>query len=110
MQELKGRLEDDRDLIDEILRIYADESPAAIKALEQALSGGDPETVSAAAHTLKGMSANASAEAVRRLAYRLEAAARTGDLGEARGLMDGIRSALGRTLKEIEKILAECKS
>lgn len=54
--------------------------------MDKALDKEDLEGILSGAHKIKGMCANASAERVREAAYRMESAAREGDLDTVRSL------------------------
>ena len=64
------------DFVERVRRLYRDNAPAAVKAVIDASTRGDAESVSKAAHALKSMSLNMGARVVAETAARLEAQAR----------------------------------
>ncbi len=62
--------------------------------LESAMEKKDAQSMASVAHSLVGTSANVSAEAINRVATRLEAAARGGDVSEAGSLIPPLREAV----------------
>ena len=64
----------------ELLETFVDSCERELGRIEQSVSSGDLESVRAAAHSLKGASANVRAGAIVEAATKLEAAARTSHL------------------------------
>jgi len=77
---LLERCMNDDELVREVLNIFLDNVPQRIQELQAALDAEDAPAARMAAHTIKGMAANTSAEALRKLAGEMEAAARDEDL------------------------------
>ncbi|CAK8723343.1 hypothetical protein GMJAKD_12640 [Candidatus Electrothrix aarhusensis] len=73
-----------------------------IKELQSVLDEKDLKGILSSAHKIKGMCANASAERVREAAYRMESAARKGDLDAVRSLF----SLLEQEEKRLREYLA----
>jgi len=84
---LLERVMDDEDLLSQVLELTLESVPARIQELRTALEAGDTAKAHMAAHTIKGMAANTSAEALRELAREMEQAAEDGDLDAVRGRM-----------------------
>ena len=82
MERLAGK----RDLAAEIIGIFMTDTEKRVAELQAALTEGDGHKVEAVAHALKGSAANASAGVLKRLAARVEAAARDGQIEEARAI------------------------
>jgi len=93
----------DRELLEEIIRVFTDESPRMIADLRRAFDAGDPRLVERQSHMLKGSSSNLGATAVSRSAADVEAKARAGDL-------PGARSKLENLEREVKALLAELES
>ena len=77
------RVEGDRELLEEIVRIFTGECSSSMNAIRQALSAGDAPLLERLAHTIKGASANLSAAAVSSAALELEKLAAAGNLADA---------------------------
>ena len=75
-----------------------------IAALEAAFSGGDLRRVQGETHTLKGVAANLSLEALAAACLALEERARAGELDGA-GL-ESLRAVFAATLGEIDRVTA----
>jgi two-component system, sensor histidine kinase and response regulator len=78
MRELLLRVENDRELLNELISVFAEEFPLKIRELKEALAKEDLSQVAIASHTLKGMLANVSVEGAASKAANLEQIARTG--------------------------------
>ena len=98
---LLDRLAGDEELARKILGIFLDNMPVRIRDLRTALDAGDVSAAPRAAHAIKGMAANISAEAMRSLAEKMENAARTGDLEWIRERM----AKLEAKLEELRRML-----
>lgn len=70
--DLIRRIGNDEELITEILQDYLGQLPLRIQELSTALSEEDYDRARAAAHSLKGASANISAAAMRKTALEIE--------------------------------------
>jgi CheY-like chemotaxis protein/HPt (histidine-containing phosphotransfer) domain-containing protein len=85
-------------LLREILDLFAGNGPRLAADLRAAAGAGDAPRLARLAHTLRGASANVGAAALARAAGAMEAAAREGDLAEARAHLPEIGSLLDRSL------------
>jgi HPt (histidine-containing phosphotransfer) domain-containing protein len=65
-------------LLSEMIAIFRDDTPRRIQAVLEAVAQGEAETLSHAAHALKGGAGALGAEALRLLASDLEALGRSG--------------------------------
>ncbi len=97
-----SRVGDDEDLAREVLEVFVNDVPQQIRRLYEALESGEASVAQRVAHTIKGASANVSAEALRALATEMESAAQAGDLDAVRARaaslepqLDALRNALG---------------
>ena len=72
---MRTRLGDDDELMHEIMQLFLDDYSGRLSDIEEAIRGGDAETVRIAAHTLKGAVAQLSAGSVAACASTLEQAA-----------------------------------
>ena len=60
LPELLTRVDNDRELLRELLRIIKEELPCLLQSLQEAVIRGDNKGVEVTAHTIKGMLANVS--------------------------------------------------
>src|SRR5260370_19104155 len=60
-EELLARVDNDRELLQDLLRIFKEEFPKQLQALREAVRFADGERGAAAAHTMKGMLSNLAA-------------------------------------------------
>jgi len=104
---MKDRIGGDDELVRELLGIYLEDSPDTLARIEKAIGENDLEGLRFAAHSLKGMSANVSAGAVREAAYELEEAGASGELAEADGYLVTLKERLEATTAEIARYLDE---
>ncbi|MBS3757267.1 MAG: Hpt domain-containing protein [Desulfobacterales bacterium] len=100
LDELIERVDGDEGLIREVLGIFLEDAPKVLENLRTSIKGGSPEAVANAAHTLKGSSANISANRLREKAYRLEMKAKSGDLADAFPIYAEIEAEFGE-LKDL---------
>lgn len=78
-----ARVGDDESLLVELIKIFLDDYPSSLTAIEQAVQVGDAHLLERAAHTLKGAVANFGADEVVREAFELERAGRSKDMAHA---------------------------
>jgi CheY-like chemotaxis protein/HPt (histidine-containing phosphotransfer) domain-containing protein len=95
-----------RDLLDvmgdeftDLVRVYLEDTPKALAALEQAATRGTTEGLIAPSHSLKSTSANLGALGLAELAKRLEHGARSGTLSASDGLV--IVAEIKRTYQRV---------
>lgn len=99
LDEFMERVQDDKELLLELLDIFEADYEVKRQDLEKAIEGGDFQTVSNIAHSLKGASGNISAKALRESFYKLE------DMGKAEDL-----KGAGDLLEEIDKHYTNLKN
>lgn len=99
-----GRVEGDRELLEEIARIFAEECPKILAEIRGAFGASDARLLERLAHTLKGSASNLGALALPRSAAELEQMARAGDLRAAEGQFKIVESNLKALLVELEAI------
>ena len=78
LPELLDRVENDRELLEELIVLFHEDLPESRAALQTAIDGGDLREIERAAHRLKGMLANLSAKHIAALAAEIESAASAG--------------------------------
>jgi two-component system, sensor histidine kinase and response regulator len=99
------RLEGDRELLEEVARLFLDECPKMLAEIQSAASAGDLHLLERAAHTLKGSSANVGALAVSEAAIELEHRARSNRLDSAKALIQRVEEQVASLLPELESFL-----
>jgi CheY-like chemotaxis protein/HPt (histidine-containing phosphotransfer) domain-containing protein len=77
------RIAGDEELLQDLCRIFLDESPTLIEKLRRAVAEANPEAVARAAHSLKGEASCLAAANASRLARQLEEMGRGHDLSHA---------------------------
>ena len=97
-----ARMEGDRDLLEEIVGLYAEEWPRTIAEIRQAVQAQDAALLQRLAHTLKGSSANIAATGVCQAALALEMLARTGEAAKAGPHVDTLQAEADRLMPELE--------
>jgi HPt (histidine-containing phosphotransfer) domain-containing protein len=85
------------EVLTDLLSMYFDQAAGHVSELSSAIDRGETFTVSQTAHKLKGSSAVLGAAHVARVASKLEATAKAGDLTAADGLLDSLQSGLDET-------------
>jgi two-component system, sensor histidine kinase and response regulator len=78
--DLLDRIEGDRALFKDIIRIFLDDMPGLISALEAAVKSGNADAVERTAHAINGSCAMISAKKLERLAHQMETMGRKGNL------------------------------
>ncbi len=91
----------------DLVRVYLEDTPKAINALEQAATRGSVEGLIAPSHSLKSTSANLGAMGLSELAKRVEHGARAGTLNanEAPILVAEIKRGFQRVTHELNALL-----
>jgi CheY-like chemotaxis protein/HPt (histidine-containing phosphotransfer) domain-containing protein len=91
----------------ELVRVYLEDTPRSIEALERAAQGGDREALVAPSHSLKSTSANLGALALSEMARRIEHGARLQRLdGEPVLLVAELASEYQRVAAELRRVVA----
>ena len=78
--------EGDPELLLDLIRMFLDDSPSKVSAIEEGLDKGDFEKAERAAHSLKGSSGNLGARTVQDICERLQATTRNHELDRSRRL------------------------
>ena len=78
------RLGGDEELLQEVARLFLDEYPSMLSAIEKAVLANDPIQVERSAHSLKGSVSNFGADGAYEAALQLERMGRVGNLAGAR--------------------------
>jgi HPt (histidine-containing phosphotransfer) domain-containing protein len=96
------RVEGDRDLLEEIVRIFSEQCPKTMSEIDSAIRAADLPRLERAAHSLKGSASNLCATGVTQSAAELEASARSGDLSRCREQIKALESEVEKLLRELE--------
>ncbi len=95
-QDCLTRLGGDTQLFNDILDIFLEDAPQLLEQAHSSLASGDAETLSRAAHTIRGLSANFAAAAVVAASYAVELHARERKLEMAAQCLPRLESELHR--------------
>ena len=104
MADALQRVEGDTELLEEIVRIFADECTKTMADIRCALAAPDAPLLEQLAHRLKGSSSNLGARLLAQSAAELEWMARAGDLRSARLYFNTIEAEVSNLLVELEAI------
>ncbi len=99
-----ARVGDDAELLTELVRLFLDDYPESLSAIDAAVAERDPRRLEHAAHTLKGAVANFGAEAVVKEAFELERQGRAGDLSHANENLHRLHEAIEQLDYELRPI------
>jgi HPt (histidine-containing phosphotransfer) domain-containing protein len=80
------------DLVERVIGIYIGDAPNRLRAIREAVIGGDAAAAARAAHALKTASANVGALRLAALCRRLETSGRAGALASDAGLVSEIQA------------------
>ena len=95
----------DEGFVQELLGLFLSESEKRLASLAEAIRSQDLELIKREAHTLKGSSANAGAEAMREKAYRLEKLSQEGSPEEMQKAFQDLADQFERTRRMFEGYL-----
>ncbi len=101
------RVEGDRSLLEELLRLFVDECQATLRQIRDSWSAHDARALGRLAHTLKGSSANVGANAVSEVAHTIERLARAGNLESAVRPIADLEREIERLVPELDSFLKE---
>jgi HPt (histidine-containing phosphotransfer) domain-containing protein len=107
LESLLHRCLGDRTFCALMLKKFSDRAAHQLAALDRAANARNTVELTREAHTLKGVAANISAEALRTCAARLEQAARAGQLDKAGVLVQQVHAQVDRCLQAMPLVLAQ---
>jgi two-component system, sensor histidine kinase and response regulator len=102
-QELMYRVDGNKDLLNQIIKLFLKTSPVLLMRIEDGIKRSDSRQVQHAAHLLKGMIGNFAAHSVMEKAKAVEDKAKTDDFCET----DILFQTLKRELAVLEKALSD---
>jgi HPt (histidine-containing phosphotransfer) domain-containing protein len=91
-------MDGDREIAQELVRLFIDSGDAALRDISAALGRGDLAAVGSAAHSFKGSSASIRAQSASAAAAALEQAARAGATDRMSQLEERLRREAGRAM------------
>lgn len=103
-----ARVGDDEELLAELVKIFLDDYPNNMSAIDEAVAKQDPPKLERAAHTLKGAVANFGADAVVKEAFELERQGRSGDLSHASENLTRLHAVIQQLDYELRPIAEHC--
>lgn len=95
----------DESFLRDLIQIYLEDAPRRLVEIEVALARRDAHQVTAAAHSLKGSSANFGAANLRSRCEKIEALGRSESLGPVEAELAGLREELARVRADLEALL-----
>jgi HPt (histidine-containing phosphotransfer) domain-containing protein len=98
----------DEALLADLAKLFCEESPKMMAAVQQAIAAKDAERLERAAHSLKGAVATLAAQKAFDAALRLERLGRAGDLSEAERAYEALESQIER-LRSVLQTLSDGK-
>jgi two-component system, sensor histidine kinase and response regulator len=98
--ELLARVENDRELLRDLVRIFKDDLPVQLASLREAIQAEQMQCIATAGHTLKGMLSNLAASRAAMAAGHLEHLGREGE-------KEGMGEAFAKLEKAISLLLPE---
>lgn len=108
--ELLGRLDDDREFLRDLLKVFREDSRTNLQKAKVALAERDLAELARAAHTLKGMLRNLLMNRAAEIAGALENASRAEKDGEVEALFAQLELALAELSPDVDAELAEAKA
>ena len=110
IQSAMNRVGEDKELFQNILQEFMRYLPDQLQKLNNAINKGDAKEVEREAHSLKGASANLSANALVEWANQLELLGKKFDLDSAKKLMENLKTDAERLKTYVEEMLGEVTS
>jgi len=104
VQDLLGRVENDKQLLRDLVDIFRADLPRYVTALEAAVEAVDPVEVARSAHALKGMLANLAAPQAAAAAAHLEKLGRDNDGGQFSAALADLKDELAGLVPELEAV------
>ena len=94
-------------LIKRIMQVFLDTSGDMLRQIDQAVAAGDADQLRRGAHTLKSSAANVGAQTLSGLFQQLEAMGRAGNTAAAHSLLQEMRPAYARVVRDIQQLLEQ---
>jgi HPt (histidine-containing phosphotransfer) domain-containing protein len=110
LPELLARVDNDRDLVCELIRIFQDEFPSLLRVLQECVAREDVKRVETTSHGLRGMLSSLSATRAAALAGRLEQMGREEKTPGLAGALMLFEQEAANVQSELNAYLAEANS
>jgi two-component system, sensor histidine kinase and response regulator len=101
------RVEGDRELLEELLQLFADECQSSLEQMRTVWNARDNTTLVRLAHTMKGSAANVGANGISEAARELEMQVRSGNLEPAFKQIANLEREVARLKPELEAFLQQ---
>jgi signal transduction histidine kinase/DNA-binding response OmpR family regulator len=101
-----NRVENDLDLLLEVIELFMESSPLLLAEIEAGLARGEHQAVERAAHALKGAMQNVGGALAAEAAAKLEYQGRSGNLGDAPGSLESLKTEY----QQLTAALIECRA
>lgn len=95
LEALSEQFDGDKELLEEVAAIFAEDCPGRLNEAKTALAAQDSETLRRSAHSLKGAAGTLAANQVKDTASMLEQAAKNGEFVRAGEILPLLESQLG---------------
>jgi HPt (histidine-containing phosphotransfer) domain-containing protein len=94
------------DLVEQVLTMFLEDSPARIEAMSTAIGARDAVQLQRAAHNLKGSAGNVGATELQRICQELEAIGKGGQVEGATRFFQELRDEFERVKKEAARAVS----
>jgi len=108
--EFMERVQDDKDLLMELLDIFAEDYQEKIASLQKAVNNNNIEEIKSIAHSLKGASGNISAKRMRELFLSMEDTVKNSDMDGANKILEDLSKEYEALNSRINELKEEFKS
>ena len=102
-KDMLDRLDNDEEIVSMIIKSFIKFIPQNFNELQEALEKKNTEAIDRIGHSIKGASANVSAEAMREVALQIEKCGKAGDAAGAAGLFEDLKKELKRFETALQK-------
>ena len=102
-EELLARVENDRELMQDLLDMFREEYPRQRQTLQQALDANDMAQIHSAGHTVKGMCANLAMPQAAQAAARVEMAGKSQNAGDLAAAVADLDHAVARIWNQLDQ-------
>jgi HPt (histidine-containing phosphotransfer) domain-containing protein len=99
--------DDHGEFLRKLLHTYTRDAARHVRKMKESLERGDAESLSYAAHGLRGGSGIVGAATLLQLTSQIETTANKGDLGHIGGLVDACSVEFLRVKEELDQVLAQ---
>lgn len=109
LNEFLERVQDDKELLLELIDIFAEDYEGKRKLLGTAVEGKDYEEIKSIAHSLKGASGNISAKKLRMILLQFEEMGKAQDLSEVEEVLEALDKEYANVAERFESLKEELK-